>query len=1308
MTADEASLEALSKILSEFYSGSVDAERRLAIQNTLTNYEQTPTAWYSALYYIHTTSEKCVALYSLGVIERTVLSRWSFMKEEEKTELLRVLRFYLFERFARPDSSFLAKKTAQVLTLMACVDGVQSCLSLFEDVKSYLLACLQNRDFFKVSVALNSLKIITEQITDPCEVIGSTKTSELLRWFITESVTVNGLLSRALLFLLDEDTINRVQALLHHSISTENASNLPEVSYIAFQLQQTLIGEISNNSTGRCGALIAWLECLIESFKRLSFDPNFLATFCDALFLFSLVGSPAFMSTYSTGAGPLTNNHSLSTLLSSVCLNSLTCVQEIVDRKNLSPEMIQRSLLNIFPILQYHLSLTTGDVVLPWCGTNDAKQQTKPYNKNLAEAVAADTQSQTSTVDYQMKLIDILKAVMTNFFCQIFSSPDLSNAVGIDPLRFLALLHKFTFSALDLDIYLSSLSLWNAFLEFLSVRYSSGSDSSTCMQATSIPSDIRDPLLALGKSLFARLLHSEASNFLETLDQEVSEDGWEYTVNCSPDILENQDMMVLFRLDNPPNSCNFEPSEYRVFLRETLTTLSTVINLVPEPLINMIVDKYHVAWNDYVNLIQSSDVLSSGGVVFQFRSQPLHRVHWILKDFSAITQTVGFIMESISSVASVGNSALTFSTPGILQSLIYCLHLNSQLVTALTSLKQSLIRSDIIIVIVENLMTLQSIVLGNYLTITDGSTNSLRGKIPLSAEQKNEFSMQVMQVIVTFLLPTSGIPSSVPIPVQVCSARLFGAITSSPLFSDFTASVSLDIISYMLDFLCDEKRRSLLPFDVLRILLRSFVHYLCARPLKVLSDTGDLERLISHCYSPNLTETVLQQDPCTYMLTLGLLNDAVEMADSLSSSARRLLQSTLTKCGLIGALVQCVSSNLARETHSSAGVFSAYTAYLTFFTTYIRVLSQASSTSATVPELLGRIIRALYLNAADSQCGSRIPACWADRILGMFLVIAKNRRLFVSLVSDILDLCVHRILPGLGLRHCAEVVLTDENLPELVCSAGLHSPGSMKVFCELLFAMLSEGFAYFFESKTSTNQLTGQSNVSSLKSDLFVNASHRYILIKPDAFNRVMIILTAVFHERQVSSSLITSTLDGFSTLHRLRKFFDLHPFNHCWLPELMHRLLSLLINKQHDSCKDVILSALHSLVLCGTLPNTEVDVNKTASNSKCSVFFVHYFLPAFFNTLPYVDAVEQSTILVHFYRSFQSSTSGVLDPENLIDLSDVLKPVYPPQLFRGEYRIQRRFVLPDRVLAHAPVDAVSCEAMQVPGQLFDEPFRSF
>ncbi|KAA0187609.1 hypothetical protein FBUS_02060 [Fasciolopsis buskii] len=1261
MTADESSLQALSKILSEFYSGSVDAERRLAIHNILTNYEETPRAWYSALYYIYATSEKCVALYSLGVIERTVPSVWYSMREEEKAELLRVLRFYLFEQFSRADSSFLAKKTAQVLTLLACLDGVPLCVSLLEDVRSHLLSSLQNRNFAKISVALNSLRIIVEQIMDPCEEIGSKRANELQRWITTESVIINGILSSALLFLLGEDTVNRVKTLFYRCDSPENPSDLTEIRCLMLHFHRMLTKEVSDHSVGACSALIAWLECLIEILRRLPLDANFLDSFCDALFLFSLVGSPAFVSTCHASGSLSIDSHEADNLLSSVSLLSLTCIQELVDRKNLAPDMMQKSLLKIFPILQCHLILTTSDVLK--AGSDGDQQQLKCYDKNLSEAVTADAQCHTSTVDYQLKLLDILKIVMTNFFYQVFSSPDLANVVRVHPLRFLALLHRFTFATLDLDIYISTLGLWNTFLEFLTMHYGSGEEGSVPgIRANILTSGLRDPLFALGKSLFARMLYSEASQFLETLDQEVSEDGWEYTVNYSSDVLGTSDMMALFRPDSLPNNSNCESSEYRLFLRETLTTLSAVLNLVPEPLVSLIIERYQVAWNDYMSFLQSSDFLSSVGLPFQFRSQPLHRIHWVLKDFTAIVQTIGFIMESINSASSVSNSAVTFSTQDILQSLVYCLHLNSQLVTASIALKHSPIRSDMIAVIVENLLALQSIVLGDYLTVTDSTAILSPEKIFLNVEQKNSFLMQVMQAIATFLLPTNGIPSTVPIPIQLCSARLFSTICSSPLFNDLTANKSLEvskttvqgIFSYMLDFLCDEKRRSLLPFDVLRILLRSFVRCLCAHPPEMTGVNGDLlERLISHCFTPHLTETVLQQDPSTYMLTLGLLNDAVEIVDSLSSLSRRRLQSILVSCGMLEGLIQCASSNLTRETQVSISAPHAYTAFLTFFTTYIRVLSQTSSTTATIPELLGRIIRALCMNAVDSQCGSPIPACLADRILGMFLALTKNRRLLVLLTGDMLDLCVHRILPVLGLRNCAETLISDEILPELVWAAGLHSPDSMKVFCELLFAMLSDGFGYFFESRTSANQSTILGDIGAPKSDLFVHVSRRYIIVKPDAFNRVMIILTAVFHERQVSSALVSSTLNGFFTLHRLRKFFDLQPFNQLWLPELMHKLLSLLINRQHDCCKDIILATLHSLTLCGVLPNAGIDIDTPNTTSKCSEYFVHYFLPAFFSTLSYVSGVEQSTVFAHFYQSFQSITAGSPVTRELIDLSD-------------------------------------------------------
>ncbi|VDP75268.1 unnamed protein product [Echinostoma caproni] len=1178
------------------------------------------------------------------------------MKENEKAELLKVLQFYLFERFARPDSSFLAKKTAQVLALMACCDGLHLCASLLEEVKSYLLSCLQNRDFVKITTGLYSLRVIIEQMLSPCEAIGSIKTNEIQRWFITESVTVYNLLSRVMLFLLDAEVMNRTQTLLRGSPSAGNRSSLSEAGYPAFQLTQALINDVSEQSVNKYNALLAWLECLMESFKRLPPDCNFLDGFCNALFLLSLIGSPTFISACSTGSNLSVNNYSSNSLLSSVCLTSLACIQEMVDRKDLTTEVMQRNLWNLFPILQYHLSLSTGETAMPWSVTNGGQHQVRSYNKNLAETVAADTESQVNTTEYQLKLLDILKSVMTNFFHQLFSSTPLATTVGVDPFRFLGLLHDFTFATLDLDTYVSSLSVWNAFLEFLNVQYCSSSDKlgSSCMD--SLPSNLHESLFTLGKALFSRLLHSESANFLETLDQDVSEDGSEYTTYYSSDTPENHDVMVLFRHDNSLNKVTSEPSEYRMFLRETLTTLAAVLGFVPGPLINVILGRYYAAWNDYVNFIQSSDVLSSGGVVFQLRSQPLHRVHWSLRDFATITQTVGFVMDSIS-------TSVSSSIHDILQSLLYCLILNNQVVTHLNSLKQPLIRSDIITVIVENLMTLQSIILGNYLLLTSDQSAMIPGKIPLSAEQKDLLMTQIMQALAAFCLPVNSLPSTVPPPIQVCSARLFNAICTSTLFNESSinpspktnSSTIRDIFFQFMEILCDEKQRALLPFNVLRILLRSCVQFLAPLPLEEATVTGDLlERLVLRCYSPYLKQNVLHEDPVVHMLSLGLLNDAVDGMDSLSSYARRHMQTILAGLGLLEELVLCATRILSTDVHASINVIRACTAYLTFFTTYIRVLSQTGAIGSTIPELLGRIIRALYSNSTGSQCDSFIPACLIDRLLNMFLLIAKNRRLFVSLLGDILNLCLYRLLPGLGFRRDMDAVPTDEILPELVFSAGMHNPGSLQLLCELLFAALSEGFAFFFETKPRANTFGNVNNAAMQNSNWFANASQRYVLIKADEFNRIMLVLTSVFHERQVSSSLISFTLDGLCALHRLRKLFDLQPFNSYWLPELMHKLLSLLINKQHDSSKDAILSGLHSLTVSGMTQYEVADWNKSSTFPKCSAFFVQYFLPAFFNTLPYFDGTQQSIVLAHFYRSSQTVSPNAPNPVELIDLSNL------------------------------------------------------
>ncbi|KAA3671091.1 uncharacterized protein DEA37_0013280 [Paragonimus westermani] len=1272
MTTDEASLNALTNLLTEFYSCSVKPDRRKSIQNILVAFEQTPTAWYNSLYYLFTTTDQQVALYCLGVVETTVVLRWSLLPDEHKSEICRFIHEYLFHRVTIDVAHFLVRKAAKVLACIACFDWPHAYPDFMENVKTYIFRHLNANDLSKVSLGLIILRIYAEQLIDPHELVPFKRKCELRNQLINETESIYGLLCHVGSNLCGNDLLTASGTLLQTASITRQNSDLSTFFQSVFCLTESLVeADLLIQSELKRGTYLTCLECVCELSKLLPVDSRFQMSLHSFLFICSLMGCPPFLLTCSTQpCRSYMSTTNSANMLARISLCALTCFQELVDRKDLSAGLMITQLFHIFPIVQCHLNLITGDLVLPCSSVAvPEKQKDNPtsttYNNDLITALVADVQNQSSFIEYRLKLVDVLRNLMTNFFCQLSDAVLVQGIDNFDPVQFLSSLHDFTFSSLDLESYFSCLQMWSSYFEFLHMRYFTDS-------TIRLPDRLSGTFVTFGRTLLSRLFYSEAASFLEALDEDMSTETNQYLTEADED--ENTIFLISDQSSDKPKS---EACEYRMFLRESLLTLNTLITLCPEELVNALLYRYHNTWNDYVLFIRSSDLLTSDQFIVSPKGQSLHRVHWALRDHATSLQTMGFLFEHLKFTVPYGEgSQQPVSGQDFLQSLVYGLKVSYRIASFLPTISESLIRSDLIEVIIQNLLTLHAIIVGNYLLCEDSLVDShteQTDKLVLGSSQRDSFVSDVLTVLESFAVATNPTPqSTLPSVIQLCAARLLNALLCSPVLSA-VVHVPTNLTSYnansrstfvehtrtvlkrIFAAVCDANCRAQWRRPICGLLLRTFLQYLSRNDTMISqpsetslnSTTLDspislLSQYITNVFSPQLTPEQLMQNPGSHIIYLGFLNRAVLGLQSSCGSARRLVHTVLRDSGLLDNLANCVK--MALTISVSAGEFTLIrvqfcTAYLTFFTTFTQVLSQSGPAVSAIPGLLAEIVKALNPATGDTS----LPVPLIDCLIEIFILLSKNRRIFLSLIGDLLDLCHSRLLVGLGLNRFED---TEQGLTNLVCDAAQHNISSLQKLYELFHAVLLDGFSFFF-TRLSDKRVNRSTEMST-------TINSQYCLDKQSAFHRLMLLFTAVFHEDQLSASLVRFVLDKLYSLHRHRKFYDLSAFNQIWLPEIIRRLLDRLVNKQHDSCKDNMINGLYHLVLSLVMEQSSQSMHSSTDTDvlKGPTAFAQCFLPAYLHSLPFLRPSVCSSLLEEFSMAPNDCSSFGFNRS--VDLSDL------------------------------------------------------
>ncbi|CAH8558359.1 unnamed protein product [Heterobilharzia americana] len=1245
MATNEASVEALTKLLTEFHSPSTSLIRRQEIQNVLINFENSPDSWYHAMCYLTVAkSHQYVVLYCFGVIETTIVRQWPFLLKDHKIKIRSFLQAYLSESCLN-ESNFLLKKAAKLLSLIACFDWPNQYPDYMDFLKTHIFNDPVN-NLFSIKTTLMGLYCLRctyDSFLNPPDVIDYTRKIELKQLLCKETGALCGPLCSLMSRLCGNDgdkLLNSFQSYLLGEISHSSQNDQHSLWHPLFMLLESLASDCLINSGNKCNTLIECLECLCEMLRMFPGPPDFLREILVLICIFSLIGSPQCLSACAEAEEALALSSRDCGLLRLIGLTAFTCLQELIEKRNVDSFINHQSSL-VFRFVSCHLDLASGRVLLEKISTSLLKKRQDNNDDpigDISSALAMDRQKQSACDDYEMKLVEIIRCILPSCLKFIYINDNSGNFSKNYLITLLKAFCEFTFFTANLETYLSCINIWSSIFESLQFYASQRSE------LLSSSSAVHKILIEFGNGLFSRLFYSESSTYLNTLEYDVFENEMSF-ISSSKN--ESNLLGIAFPEEMCTNKSNNtqsnEPCEYVLFIRESLSTFNHLVNLLPHDFTTLLFQRFQYILNEYTSLVNATGLLSGA---FSFpKGQPAHRIHWILRDFASIVQYQEYGQQ-------------------IVHALLYSLRLNGAIFPFLHSINERLIRLSFVEVIVQTLLVWQALIVsGSIGFIVHCDSNLPFDKIYLPSANREHFYLELMEIFECFLSPLkesssfSSSPLISPRIVYSC-AQLFRCFFTSS-FRDICPPMStmLDknsrtftIFNGIFDSVCRQKCQTPIECKVLNPLISAFLCYLTSEDATIsqFSNYGNvkdeenalisirnslLNRLILEFFLHNLHQNHFEVDQKHHITYLSLLNDAVLSLENSGNSARQLVYTMLTSSGLMDNLIGCLlnkilGDNPSCQSHLNSEMKVKFcTAYLIFLATFVRILSFSSGTLSSIPQLISQIIRSIHKSSLTGSNSFSIT--FIGPIIDILLLITHNK-IFTSILHDTLELCLCVFLPILSTLPNAVFTDNEQDIHRLVCSACANNSQLMEQLFELIFKILSNNFSFFFVRNSADKKMN--TITSNSTPTLITPIMQRYSLNCPDLFHRLMHVVSAVFNSEQVDCGLVRFVVEKLTYLNASHKLFDLYDFNKLWLSMFTSSILNLLINNKHDSCKDTLTDSLYYFALSFTHLSCPVNTVDVSYNSTGFNYFVQNFLPTYLNTIQSLDDSQRALILSCFY----------------------------------------------------------------------------
>ncbi|XP_061329654.1 exportin-6 isoform X6 [Pezoporus flaviventris] len=480
MASEEASLRALESLMTEFFHNCTTNERKREIEELLNNFAQQIGAWRFCLYFLSSTRNDYVMMYSLTVFENLINKMWLGVPSQDKMEIRSCLpKLLLAHHKTLP--YFIRNKLCKVIVDI----GRQDWPMFYHDFFTNILQLIQSP--VTTPLGLIMLKTTSEELACPREDLSVARKEELRKLLLDQVQTVLGLLTGILESIWDKHSATAATP-PPSPTSGESGDLLSSLlqSPSAAKLLNQPIPILDTESEYVCSLA---LECLAHLFSWIPLSTSITPSLLTTIFHFARFGCDTRVRKMSSVNGS-SQNSVLGQERGRLGVLAMSCINELMS-KNCVPMEFEEYLLRMFQQTFYLLQKITKE--------NNA-HTVKSRLEELDES-------------YIEKFTDFLRLFVSVHLRRIESYSQFP------VVEFLALLFKYTFHQPTHEGYFSCLDIWTLFLDYLTSKIKS-----RLADKEAVLNRYEDALVLLLTEVLNRIQFRYNQAQLEELDDETLDD----------------------------------------------------------------------------------------------------------------------------------------------------------------------------------------------------------------------------------------------------------------------------------------------------------------------------------------------------------------------------------------------------------------------------------------------------------------------------------------------------------------------------------------------------------------------------------------------------------------------------------------------------------------------------------------------------------------------------------------------------------------------------------------------------------------
>ncbi|KAM8779604.1 exportin-6 [Rhynchonycteris naso] len=480
MASEETSLRALESLMTEFFHDCTTNERKREIEELLNNFAQQIGAWRFCLYFLSSTRNDYVMMYSLTVFENLINKMWLGVPSQDKMEIRSCLpKLLLAHHKTLP--YFIRNKLCKVIVDI----GRQDWPMFYHDFFTNILQLIQSP--VTTPLGLIMLKTTSEELACPREDLSVARKEELRKLLLDQVQTVLGLLTGILETVWDKHSVTAATPPPSPTSgeSGDLLSNLLQSPSSAKLLNQP-IPILDAESEYVCSLA---LECLAHLFSWIPLSASITPSLLTTIFHFARFGCDIRTRKMASVNGS-SQNCVLGQERGRLGVLAMSCINELMS-KNCVPMEFEEYLLRMFQQTFYLLQKITKD--------NNA-HTVKSRLEELDES-------------YVEKFTDFLRLFVSVHLRRIESYSQFP------VVEFLTLLFKYTFHQPTHEGYFSCLDIWTLFLDYLTSKIKS-----RLGDKEAVLNRYEDALVLLLTEVLNRIQFRYNQAQLEELDDETLDD----------------------------------------------------------------------------------------------------------------------------------------------------------------------------------------------------------------------------------------------------------------------------------------------------------------------------------------------------------------------------------------------------------------------------------------------------------------------------------------------------------------------------------------------------------------------------------------------------------------------------------------------------------------------------------------------------------------------------------------------------------------------------------------------------------------